>query len=146
MNTNLTVAHNAEKLATFLRANPDLPEPTHFEVQHEASLRWLIWGKDLQEQKETAAAVVRFIPGTATKSTDKYGSADWIDYSGEVDGVSWDIVCQREAVCERVVTGTKTITREVPDPTVVVPTVEVTEEVETVEWVCGPLLADGQAA
>ncbi|MGW1682472.1 hypothetical protein [Saccharopolyspora sp. NPDC002376] len=47
----------------------------------------------------------------------------------------------RGAVCERVVTGTETVTRKVPDPSVVVPMVEVTEEVETFEWRCAPLLA-----
>ncbi|MGI8307037.1 hypothetical protein [Saccharopolyspora hattusasensis] len=47
----------------------------------------------------------------------------------------------RGAVCERVVTGTETVTRKVPDPSVVVPMVEVIEEVETFEWRCAPLLA-----
>ncbi|MEV6226877.1 hypothetical protein AB0L88_03150 [Saccharopolyspora shandongensis] len=47
----------------------------------------------------------------------------------------------RGKVCERVVTGTETVTRKVPDPSVVVPMVEVTEEVETFEWRCAPLLA-----
>ncbi|MGW1680516.1 hypothetical protein [Saccharopolyspora sp. NPDC002376] len=47
----------------------------------------------------------------------------------------------RGAVCERVVTGTETVTRKVPDPSAVVPMIEVTEEVETFEWRCAPLLA-----
>ncbi|HET6291734.1 MAG TPA: hypothetical protein VFG33_00115, partial [Kribbella sp.] len=47
----------------------------------------------------------------------------------------------RDQVCERVVTGTREVTKTVPDPSVVVPDVEVTETVEDVEWICGPLLA-----
>lgn len=49
----------------------------------------------------------------------------------------------RDSVCERVVTGTEIVTKTVPDPDALVdlPTVEVTETVETVEWVCRPLLA-----
>jgi len=50
----------------------------------------------------------------------------------------------REEVCERVVTGVETVTKTVPDPAALaaVPQVEVTEQVETVEWICRPLLAD----
>lgn len=53
-----------------------------------------------------------------------------------------DVYAHREQVCERVVTGTEKVTKQVPDPAA--PTVEVTEEVETVEWVCRPLLAAEQ--
>jgi hypothetical protein len=58
-------------------------------------------------------------------------------------GVDIDVTAQRDEVCERVVTGTKTVTKTVPDPEALatVPTVEVTEEIEQVEWVCRPLLA-----
>ncbi|MHB1950203.1 MAG: hypothetical protein ACYCQK_01860 [Acidiferrobacteraceae bacterium] len=48
----------------------------------------------------------------------------------------------RENVCERVVVGTETVTREMPDPDAPpVPTITVTEEVERFEWRCSPLLA-----
>lgn len=50
-----------------------------------------------------------------------------------------DVYAARDQVCERVVTGTETVTKQVPDPAA--PLVEVTEEVEQVEWVCRPLLA-----
>lgn len=48
----------------------------------------------------------------------------------------------RDAVCERVVTGTREVTEEVPDPDALasVPKVTVTKTVEDVEWVCKPLL------
>jgi len=54
-------------------------------------------------------------------------------------GVKVDVLARREEVCERVVTGVETVTKTVPDP--FAPLVEVIEEVETVEWVCRPLLA-----
>lgn len=57
------------------------------------------------------------------------------------DALKIEVLADRNEVCERVVTGTEKVTRQVPDPSVEVPMVEVTEEVETVEWVCRPLLA-----
>jgi hypothetical protein len=53
------------------------------------------------------------------------------------------VLAYRNEVCERVVTGTQTVTKTVKDPVALaaVPEVEVTEDVETVEWVCKPLLA-----
>lgn len=54
----------------------------------------------------------------------------------------------RNQVCERVVTGVETVTKTVPDPEALaaVPQVEVTEQVETVTWVCKPLLAAEEPA
>lgn len=53
----------------------------------------------------------------------------------------------REVVCDRVVVGTEKVTKQVPDPEqlAAVPLVEVTEEVERVEWRCRPLLATDAA-
>jgi len=55
------------------------------------------------------------------------------------------LLTEVEQVCERVVTGTEVITREVPDPKVRVSMVTVTETVETVEWICSPLLSEVSA-
>jgi len=54
----------------------------------------------------------------------------------------------RSRVCERVVTATREVTKEVPDPEALkaVPTVTVTETIEDVEWVCRPLLADERSS
>lgn len=59
-----------------------------------------------------------------------------------------EVLAFRSEVCERVVTGTETVTKKVKDPEALaaVPEVEVTEEVETFEWVCRPLLADDSSA
>ena len=138
--TNASTARNARTLAAFLDAYPDLPEPTHYEVYRHPAVKWLIWDYVPGEQKQLAIDVVRLLPGKATKTV--RGVDGWMEYSGEVDGVKWKVVAAREAVCERVVTGTETVTKSVPDPSILVPLVEVTEEVETVEWVCSPLLQE----
>lgn len=62
------------------------------------------------------------------------------------DAVKVFAYAKREQVCTRVVTGVETVTVSVPDPTVVVPLVEVESTREIVEWRCEPLLADGEAA
>lgn len=46
----------------------------------------------------------------------------------------------RDEVCTRVVTGTREVVKTVPAPDA--PTVEITETVEDVTWVCEPLLAE----
>ncbi len=48
----------------------------------------------------------------------------------------------RAKVCERVVTGTREVTEEVPDPDA--PKVTVTRVVEDVEWRCSSILAAGE--
>jgi hypothetical protein len=52
------------------------------------------------------------------------------------------VLCDRNEVCEKVVTGTREVTKEVPDPEALaaVPKVTVTETVEDVEWRCHPIL------
>ncbi|MCW2542824.1 MAG: hypothetical protein JWM40_376 [Frankiales bacterium] len=135
MTKNIEVAKHAETLAAFLTKYPELPQPTHYNVKYGAEVQWLIWDHDLEAQKRTAESVVRFLPGKAEKEP---SGDDWFKYSGVVDGVQWEVVAKRDAVCRRVVTGTETLTRRVPDPAA--PLVEVTETVETVEWQCEPLL------
>lgn len=72
------------------------------------------------------------------------------DYSGQWGSVTvvlsdevkiW-AYAKREQVCTRVVTGTETVTVQVPDPSVEVPMVEVEHTREIVEWQCLPLLAE----
>lgn len=68
------------------------------------------------------------------------------DYAGVVvrfGEVGVHVYAARGEVCERIVTGTREVTKEVPDPDALaaVPKVTVTETVEDVEWKCTPLLA-----
>jgi hypothetical protein len=66
----------------------------------------------------------------------------------DVHGLKVKVTTYRDAVCERVVTGTREVTREVRDPDALaaVPTTTVTETVEDVEWVCAPLTAPEQVS
>jgi hypothetical protein len=91
------------------------------------------------------AKFARIMPGPLRKEAKQAGGT--FGLAGKMHGLHFDAVAYRSAVCERVVTGTGTVTRTVPDPDALanVPTVEVTETVEHVEWVCAPLLAPAEA-
>lgn len=94
----------------------------------------------LSEGRDAFVAAARVIPGRLDKAVrdDVYQLST--RFGGD-RGLKISLTAYRDAVCERVVTGTETVTKTVPDPSVKVPLVEVTETVETVEWVCRPLLA-----
>jgi hypothetical protein len=69
--------------------------------------------------------------------------SDWAGVNLSWGAIGLHVYARRDQVCERVVTGTETVTRTVKDPAALaeVPEVEVTEEVEIVKWECKPLLA-----
>jgi len=60
--------------------------------------------------------------------------------TGNTGKVTIAVRVDRDEICERIVTGTHTVTHEVPDPDA--PKVTVTEVVEDVEWRCRPILPD----
>lgn len=66
---------------------------------------------------------------------EKRSDGDTFDLIGFFGPHKMILFTSQENVCERVVT-TETITREIPDPSVEVPLVTVTEEVEQIEWKC----------
>lgn len=91
------------------------------------------------EQREPLAEIARAMGGAEKAVSDSLGRFYvWRRFAGIALVASAD----RAEVCERVVTGTREVTKEVPDPEALaaVPTVLVTEVVEDVDWVCGPLL------
>jgi hypothetical protein len=92
-------------------------------------------------QLEQVAAWARALPGRVEKRV----RSGYFDIDGNLAGLKITVIADRDKVCERVVVGTETVTRTVPDPDVEVPLVEVTEQVERVEWRCLPLLAGEQA-
>jgi hypothetical protein len=125
------------QLADILERHDDLPLP------YTGTASRLLWIAGLSEDHaELARTFARNIPGVLRKNV----RGDVFDLIGDIQGLHVQLIVDRDAVCERVVTGTETVTRQVPDPSVVVPTVEVTEVVEQVEWVCSPLLADREPA
>jgi hypothetical protein len=113
---------------------PHLPYITS-SVDGTISADWFLMHKEETHEGQKAAAVeiVRTIGGHWDK-IDTY--SDFV-YRQKRDGVTLDVQVTREAVCERIVTGTRQVT---------VPAVEATPErvqtVEDVEWRCLPLLAE----
>jgi hypothetical protein len=120
-------------LADALDNDLDLPLPYHGSRIAALSI--------FTEKKDEVVAYARLLPGKVDKAvTDgHYG----FELRGALHGLNVLVYAPREEVCERVVRGTREITREVPDPQALtaVPTTTVTETVEDVEWVCRPLLA-----
>lgn len=139
-----------EQLAAILRANPDVPLPTTGGKY--SPVNWLVFNygdrnEDFGVQKATAARIARALPGTVHKQE----LGELFRFDAQLGGLHVQVIVDRAAVCERIVTGHEVVTKKVPDPAALaalaaVPQVEVTETVETVEWVCAPLLADTPAA
>jgi hypothetical protein len=85
-------------------------------------------------------AVIARAMGNASKVVDEDGGRFYV--LRKFGAITLAASADRASVCERVVTGTREVTKEVRDPEALaaVPMVEVTEIVEDVEWVCRPLL------
>lgn len=130
-------ANDIRALADFIEHNPDL-----FKQLDYTTHSFLLSVNRSEDPVSEMAKFIRAGMAQGAKITkdysDKYGSVKltW-------GAVSLDIYAPRDQVCERVVTSTETVTKSVPDPDRLaeVPLVEVEEVVETVEWVCKPLLA-----
>lgn len=137
------VIEGLRALADLLEANPELTE--HF--RYNDSFRKIhLPVSHHDDPRASMAAWAR------AGKADRYPVAK--DYDGQwgsvtvtlSDAVKVFAYAKREQVCTRVVTGVETVTVSVPDPTVVVPLVEVESTREIVEWRCESLLADGEAA
>lgn len=86
------------------------------------------------EAKPTLAAIARALPGKVEKQV----RGGYFDLVGRVAGIRILVIAGRADVCKRIVTGTREVTEEVPDPSA--PTITVTKTVEDVEWRCSPIL------
>lgn len=134
------IAIGLRALADMLDANPDLDDDTY--------LRYMF--APLNVYTKNRAAVARFARAAmgAGVKVGKHQGEKWagidIPFGNRVE---LHVFVEREEICERVVTGTEEVTKEVPDPEALaaVPLVTVTEVVEQVEWICRPLLADDPA-
>lgn len=121
-------------LADVIESDPDCPY-----VQGPVSL--FIHSTD--DQAEVAARLRRAFGGGKWEKKE-HGS--YLTLNGMCAGLPVNLWLDRDAVCERVVTGTREVVEEVPlgEDTRPVETVTRTEDV--VEWVCSPLLAAADAA
>ncbi|WP_433520063.1 hypothetical protein ACQP2T_63725 (plasmid) [Nonomuraea sp. CA-143628] len=125
-------------LADILDAHPELPLPYHGDV---AELDWI----EVDENARRHAAVfARVMPGTVAKSVSDGAGQFYLKF--KLHGLSLRVISTRAQMCERVVTGTRTVVIEEPDPEALalVPKVTRTEVVEDVEWQCRPVLATEQ--
>lgn len=132
------LAANLRQLATMIENSPQLAETLKYSFDSINA-----FSNDPAHLAEFMRAG-RHHGAETTKSASK--GSDWFVAELRWGRVGLDVNARREEVCERVVVGTETVTKTVKDPELLatVPDVEVTEEVEIVEWQCKPLLAAEQ--
>lgn len=129
------VVEGLRKLAACIETNPHLTQ--HVKV-HLSRILVAVW------TREDIAAFAR--AGARHGTVTKHANGDWAGVDVAFSpAVGLHVYAGRDAVCERIVTGTHEVTEEVPDPELLaqVPVVTRTRTVEDVEWRCAPFLADG---
>lgn len=119
------------QLADLLDENPDVPLPYHGERKSMPIAIFCFGGQDV---KPVLAKLARRLHGVS-----KEPDGEYYDVVGRLAGLRIKVTARRSDVCEKVVLGTETVTEMVPDPDA--PLVEVTREVEQVEWICSPILS-----
>lgn len=128
-------------LATALEEHPEIPLP------YEGSLTRLSFNDFLTrpDPRAAMAEVARLLPCEWRKRFWGDGSdptSSYFSLMGEIAGLKVELTGFRDAVCKRVVTGTREVTEKVKDPEKLaeVPEVEVTRTEDIVAWDCGTLL------
>jgi hypothetical protein len=127
-------------LAAFMDEHEEFPEPY---VHPDGMLHFTCGGGP--GTRETLAALRRALGGKWTKDARDDG---YIEIKGEWHGRRVLLSASREAVCRKVVTGTREVTEIVKDPAKLaeVPEIEVTRTEDIIEWVCEPVTAPARAA
>lgn len=117
-NNNQELIDGLKSLAKWYESHPDAPvsfsAPTFY-----------VWADDA----EHFAKCVKMI-GPCTKRE----SNGYFDVFRMFGPIELQAIIPRGQICDKVSLGTKTITKEVPDPNA--PTITITEEVEQFEWKC----------
>jgi hypothetical protein len=126
-------------LADILDANPDLPLPYDGTG---SALDWIELG---EEARRGAAVFARVMPGTVDKSVSDTAGQFYLDFT--LHGLRLRWITTRAEMCERIVTGTREIEIEEPDPEALarVPKIKRKQVVEDVKWECRPVLAAAQS-
>jgi hypothetical protein len=119
-------------LADLLEREPGLPIP--FPDKFE----WNVWPHNVDNVAAEVARIRRLLPGMFEKNDPAQSNlaSQYYMLTARLHGLTLEICAYRESVCERVVTGTREVTEQVP-----VAFETVTKTVEDVEWVCKPLLS-----
>lgn len=140
--TAVALAAGLRSLADMIQANPEIADEFAWALNNIA----IPIGRRPDEKAVLAAVVRAASRAGATITKGAYGTKDQLfGAKVKLGAVSFDVWGDRDQVCERVVTGTREVTKEVLDPGALaaVPKVTVTEVVEEVEWRCTSLLAVG---
>ena len=133
-------------LADVLESRPDLPLPTDGS-RAGLPLTWS-FGFAWEDPKAAMATAARLLPCSFAK--DYVGEDDpltaKLNLNGRIEGLHLRLTAYRDMVCTKVITGTREVTEDVPDPEALasVPVVSVTTTVEDFEWRCSPLLAPAE--
>ena len=128
-------------LADLIDNNPDLPLP-YSGSDATAPITFYVLNRT-EDPKGTLAKIARLLPGAVGKSVSMTG--EYFSITGTLAGLHIDATAYRNAVCERVVTGTREVTVPAIPAMPARPAIgEITTTVEDVEWVCGPLLAEDE--
>jgi hypothetical protein len=124
--------------ADILEDRPEVPLP-YDGNDSEMAINHFLCAAD--PRAELAAAARAFPCSWRKEARDEY-----FDLHGELHGLKLRLTAFRDAVCERVVTGTREVTEEVSDPEALaaVPKVAVTKVIEDVSWICAPLMAPAE--
>ena len=130
-----TMAANLRAAADLIAQHPHLAAPyVTTSSTGRVDLDWYLSHK--ADGRSIAAEIVRSIDGGWERGEADF-SGPLATWTQKRDGLTLMVSVSREQVCERIVTGTETVT---------IPAVEAvperTEIRETVEWRCAPLLTD----
>lgn len=146
--TTTTISTQLRALADLIDAHPDLPAPyaTAYSTGH-VDAHWYLHLHELEKylpaQKAAAAAIVRDLGG----QWDKEESGNDFRFTQKREGLTLEVVVNRAAVCERVVTGTHEVTVPATPARSALPAQPAhTTTVEDVQWVCSSLLAEPAAS
>ncbi len=128
-------------LADILEAHPEVPLPYQGSSPQYARLTFHFLNADDPRGEMAAARRALGVPLDKDARDDAY-----FDLKGSLHGLHFTMTAFRAAVCERVVTGTREVEIDEPDPQALaaVPKVKRTVTVEDVEWQCHPILADAE--
>lgn len=140
--TATDTARSLDAAAMWLRTHgADLPFLPYITCGHRGIVEMAFQVDNVEgddEQKAATALLVRLIGGHWRKETYSDDRL-YLDQTDD-DRIHFSISVDRQAVCERVVTGTREV---------VVPAVEAAparfETIEDFEWVCAPILTGGAA-
>ena len=136
---NITTPALLRQAADLIEAHPGLPAPvvTSFS-DGSVDVAWQLMNGDAKDdQKVAVRQIIKAIGGKWNKAD----GGDTLYLRSTRDGLKLSIYVTRDQVCERIVTGTKSVT--IPaKPRVPARVVEV----EDVEWRCEPVLAEAVSA